>query len=110
MSINSKIRKALLPLVDTVVPSEYSGEKLEYIVFTDTVVPEVPAEGRPGVLRHLLLINWYFPKGVNPLEKKRAIAEELWSAGFTYPSITELEEENGQHFAFECEGKEDGHL
>lgn len=110
MSMDSLVRAALLPIVPIVQPQQYDGEALEYITYVCTTLPELPAEGRPAALRYLLQISWYLPHGVNPNEKKRQIAEELWAAGLTYPSVTDASDEEGQHYVFECEGAEDGHV
>ena len=108
MSMDSLVREALLPLVPIVEPHSYDGEELEYITFQSTVLPEIHADGHPRALRHLLQVHWFLPRRVNPNAKKRAIAEELWAARLTYPSITDASDEEGQHYVFECEGAENG--
>lgn len=110
MSIDSLVRSALLPIVPIVQPHQYEGEALEYVTYNYVTIPDVPAESRPAALRYLLQIGWWLPHGVNPNEKKRQIAEELWAAGLTYPSITDASDEDGQHYVFECEGADDGHI
>lgn len=109
MSLNQRIRAALLPIVPIVEPNRYDGEALEYITFRYDTLTEISAEGRPGALRHLVTVNWYLPNGVNPAGKKRQIAEELWAAGLTYPQVVDASDEEGQHYAFECEAA-DGHV
>lgn len=106
MSIESVVRETLLPIVPIVEPQSYDGKALEYIVFTYTELPALDADGRPGALRYLLSISWYLPRGVNPREKKRQIAEELWAAGMTYPSVTDASDDAGQHYVFECEASD----
>lgn len=108
MSVERTVRGALLPIVPVVEPHSYDGKALEYIVFSYTEIPALDADGRPGALRYLLSISWYLPWGVNPREKKRQIAEELWAAGCTYPSVVDASDEDGQHYIFECEALDSG--
>lgn len=108
MSVDQLIREALTPIVPAVSPNRYDGEATEYITFIDTILPELDADDKPHALRHLLLINWWLPHGVNPNTKKRLIAERLFGAGCTYPSVTPIPDDDGQHYAFECEAVEHG--
>lgn len=110
ISIESVVRTSLLPIVPIVEPHRYDGEALEYITFNYTELPGLHADGRPGALRYLLQIHWYLPHGTNPNEKKRQIAEELWAAGLTYPSVVDASDDDGQHYVFECEGASNGNV
>ena len=69
----------------------------------NTAPLDVFAEGMPSVIRNPVILNWYLPVGVNPLEKKKIMCRALAAAGFTYPSVTNASDEGSQHFVFECE-------
>ena len=110
MSLASRVRAALTPIVPQVEPSGYHGDALEYITFSTTELGALYAGSRPNAIRHLLRVYWYFPDmpegaitETNPLEKKARIAEALFSLGGTWPSIEDLSDSEGGCFAYECE-------
>ena len=43
------------------------------------------------------------PLKANPHTKKEQIKNALFEAGFTYPSIQDVTDEEGQHYVFEFE-------
>jgi len=103
LSINEVLRNTILPIVPVCEPDSYDGDEQEYCTFVIDDDPDVFAEGMPTVNRHLVLLNWYLPTGINPLAKKRSICRALSSAGFTYPHVTNARDGKGQCFVFECE-------
>ena len=103
MTVNEVLRNAVLPLVSVCEPEDYGGDATEYCTFQYNDQPDVFADGLPGVIVHQVLLNWYLPKGVNPLEKKRQLCRALSDAGFTYPYVTNLSDSVSQRYLFECE-------
>ena len=102
MSLEETIKTALQPLVQVVVPNVYTGDQLEYIVFNyDELF--FYAESTAKERRCLVQVHWYLPQKVNPRQKKRQIANALADAGFTYPTINDASDGDGQHYVFECE-------
>ncbi len=102
------VDNALMDALSTVLsgkvyPNVYTGSATEYIVTNYTTIPTVYAERVPAAARYLVQVHYYLPTGVNPNAKKLAIQTALFSAGFTYPSITPAHDREGQHWVFECE-------
>lgn len=103
MSIDETIRTVLTPLVTEVHPNIYKGSSLEYIVYTYAEYGTVFADSSPDCIRYLVQINWYLPHGQNPRAKKKQIKNALHGAGFTFPSVINASDSDGQHYSFECE-------
>ena len=102
MSLESVIRTGLQPIVPVVEPNLYTGDATEYIVFNyDEIF--FYAEGTAKERICLVMVHWYMPKKENPLEKKKQIAQALANSGFTYPTINNASDGDGQHYVFECE-------
>lgn len=113
MTVNQALREAILPLVPVCEPDDYGGDALEYCTFAYDDQPDLFADGTPHVIVHAVILNWYLPKGVDPIEKKREICRALCAAGFTYPYVTNLSDAISQRysFEFECtEGEQNGEL
>lgn len=103
MTVNQALRKAILPLIPVCEPNDYGGDALEYCTFTYDDQPDVFADGMPDCIVHAVVLNWYLPHGVDPIEKKRQICRALLAAGFTYPYVTNLSDTVSQRYLFECE-------
>lgn len=103
MTVNEALRAAILPLVPVCEPDIYDGPELEYCTFVYDDSPDVFADGFPGVIVHSVILNWYLPYGVDPIEKKRQICRALYAAGFTYPYVTNVGDGVSQRFTFECD-------
>lgn len=117
MTVNEALRGAILPLVPVCEPDRYDGDAKEYCTFVYDDQPEVFAEGRPHCIRQLVVLNWYAPRDMDPLQKKRQICRALKNAGFTWPYVQNATDGAGyanpftqastntlvQHFIFECE-------
>lgn len=103
MTVNQALRNAILPIVPVCEPDDYSGEAPEYCTFAYDDQATLFADGLPDVIVHAVILNWYLPHGVDPLEKKRQICRSLLAAGFTYPYVTNLSDTVSQRYLFECE-------
>ena len=102
MSLEKTIRDALMTIVPVVEANVYTGDATEYIVFNyDEMF--FYAEGTAKLRRCVVQVHWYLPHKINPLQKKRQIAQALDNAGFTYPGIINASDGEGQHYVFECE-------
>lgn len=104
MNISERIRSAVTPVVQECEPNEYTGSSLEYAVFTFTELPVLHADGKPGAIRYLIQIGYYLPHGVNPHAKLKSLQNSIFEAGFTYPSVTNASDDEGQHYALSFEG------
>lgn len=110
MSIEARIRAALLPIVPIVEPDRYTGEATTYIVFRYNEIPALHCANRGSMVRYILSISLYMPlrpkaagESSNPNRLKRQIKAALEEAGCTTPSITDASDDDGRLFVFECE-------
>ena len=103
MSINELLINTVTPIVSICEPVSYDGDREEYCTFLIDDWPAGFADGMPFAMRRNVILNWFLPRNVNPLKKKRKLCKALAAAGFTYPSITNASDEGGQHYVFETE-------
>lgn len=103
MSINAAIKAAVEPVVPVCVPNVYKGEAKEYTTFNATDLPDSFGDDSPETIRYLVQIHYCCPVDVNPLTTKRALCRSLAACGFTYPTVTDASDDEGQHFVLECE-------
>lgn len=102
VNLDERIMDALSTIVPEIEPILYEGDSLEYIVFNYDEIFHY-SESTADTRRCLVQVHYYLPFNMNPNAKKRQIANALHSAGFTYPSIYNASDKNGQHYTFECE-------
>lgn len=103
MTVNQALRAAILPLVPVCEPDDYNGSEPEYCTFVYDDQPDVFAEGFPDVIVHPVILNWYLPRGMDPITKKQQICRALCDAGFTYPYVTNVSDSVSQRYTFECD-------
>jgi hypothetical protein len=101
MNLDERIRTALSGICDVVVPQVYTGDAQEYIVFNYSEYPLVFADDTPQSIGYSVQVHLFMPLKVNPNTKKESIKTALFSAGFTYPSIQDVTDDEGQHYVFE---------
>lgn len=94
--------KAALETILPLYPNKYTGTELEYIVYNYSTIPEVFADSVPHAARYLVQVHLYLPDKKNPNPYKLAISRALKEHGFTWPSITNASDGDGQHYTFEC--------
>lgn len=103
MSVDENLVATLSFIVGAVAPNEYTGTELEYAVWNYNILPAVFAESKPEAARYLVQVHWFLPHSVNPAAKRRRICQALHDARFTYPSVVNASDKDGQHYVFECE-------
>lgn len=103
MSMNSKIRAAVLPVVSVCVPDLYTGEKTTYCTFQYTEMPQAFGDDMPQITVYLVQVHLFAPRGENVLNLRRGLILALLDAGFTAPQIENASDEVSQHYVFECE-------
>ena len=101
MNLDARIRAALTDICDVVVPQVYTGDEHEYIVFNYSEYPLVFADDTPQSIGYSVQVHLFMPLKVNPNTKKESIKTALFSAGFSYPSIQDVTDNEGQHYVFE---------
>ena len=103
MSLNTVIRAAITPIVTECVPDQYGGTTTEYCTFNYSEIPDAFGDESPGAIRYLVQLHYFLPVGANPYAKKKQLKNALLNAGFTYPTVTNASDADGQHYALECE-------
>jgi hypothetical protein len=103
MSLNTVIRAAITPIVPECVPDQYTGTATEYCTFNYSEIPDSFGDESPEAIRYLVQLHYFLPTGTNPHAKKKQLKNALLSAGFTYPSVTNASDSDGQHIIFETE-------
>lgn len=95
---------AISPLFpDACAPNVYEGSAVEYVVWNAYQIPEVYAERMPAAARYPTQVHYFLPNGKNPTEGKLALQRALFEHGFTWPSITNASDSEGQHYVLECD-------
>lgn len=113
MNVNSLITGALQPLMPnpdiktpTVAFGMYRGAETTYINFNyanDSAI--LYADNEPYLDVASVQVHLFIPRTVNHMTLKKQIRSKLFKAGFTYPVVTTLEENDTDkfHIVFECE-------
>lgn len=113
MNVNSLITSTLQPLIpnpDVKVPTVafgmYRGTATTYINFNyvdDRAV--IYADNEPQIDVTIVQVHLFIPRTLNHMALKKKIRSKLFNAGFTYPAVTTLEENDTDkfHIVFECE-------
>ena len=103
MSVDKKIRDALLPLGLPVENSVYQGTAKEYFVFNYTSLGADFGDDEPGHERFLVQVHLFTPLSVNVTARVRAAKRALFGAGFTWPDVENADDADGRHRVLECE-------
>lgn len=109
MSINSKIINALSSLSLPVRADVYDGTADEYIVFNYFSQGADFANDAPRQEVYFVQVHYFCPIGKNSLSVRDRIKKALFSAGFTWPAVTNAmsmaysREVGEQHWVFETE-------
>lgn len=102
MNLNQRIREALAGICDVIVPQVYTGDATEYIVFNYSEYPLEFADNAPHTVGYSVQVHYFCPLKKNPNAIKDDIQNSLFTAGFSYPSIQDVTDEEGQHYVFQC--------
>ena len=118
MNINERIIQAVTPVVSVCVPGTYTPnvgeESATYCTFNYTEMPDDFGDDAPGAVRYLCQLHLYAPwktaagESNNMLAVRKALRQNLFGAGFTYPSVEDASDSDYQHFTFEfedCDGE-----
>lgn len=89
----------ILPLY----PNVYTGQNFSYLVYNYYVIPEVFADSVSHASRYSIQLHLYLPHKSNPNGIKLSIINACVNNGFTYPSMTNASDKDGQHYVFEFE-------
>ena len=107
--MSEKLQTALSSVLPgSVFPHFFTGEGTEYFVWNYSVINTLWAESRPNAARYLVQAHYYCPHRENPRTVLVAAERALVDAGFTWPSLTDASDEEGQHWVLECEYTDGG--
>ena len=91
-----------------VFPDVYTGALLKYIVWNYSVIPAVYAESVPHAARYTVQVHYYLPHKENPQAAILTLSRALSDRGFTWPTVTDATDSDGQHWVLECEYADGG--
>ena len=103
MNVDAAAFAAISPIFPECAPNVYEGHALEYVTWNAYTLPQVYAERRPAAARYPVQVHYYLPHGKSPTAGKLALQAALFAQGFTWPSITNASDSEGQHYVLECE-------
>ncbi len=101
MNLDERIRTALDGICGVIVPQVYTGTATEYIVFNYSEYPLEFADNAPHTVGYSVQVHLFMPLKANPNTMKDSIQNALFTAGFSYPSIQDVTDEEGQHYVFQ---------
>ena len=112
-TINARIIEAATSVVAVCVPDVYrpgaeETAATEYCTFNCSEIPDCFGDDGPGAMRYLCQLHYYAPDGTNSLLTRKLLRRALHGAGFTYPSVENASDGEGQHFVFsfeDCDGE-----
>ena len=100
MNLDARIKTALAGICSVTVPQVYTGDATEYIVFNYSEYPLEFADNAPHTVGYSIQVHLFMPLKANPNTMKNNIQNALFTAGFSYPSIQDVTDEEGQHYVF----------
>lgn len=102
MNVDAAAMAAISPIFPDCAPNEYHGDALEYVTWNAYTIPEAYGERLPAAARYPVQVHYYLPNGENPNPGKLKLQRALFDRGFTWPSITNASDSEGQHYVLEC--------
>ena len=87
---------------DAVFPEAYVGTAVEYVVWNKNVQPALWAEGGPQAAIYSIQVHLYAPREKNVTEALLSLQQALFAADFTWPSVTDVSDAEGQHWELWC--------
>lgn len=103
------LQTALSPVFPgAVFPHVYTGPLLRYVVWNYDELPRVFADSAPHASIYLVQVHLYLPHKESPTAAIQALRMALWSAHFTWPSVTDASDSEGQHWVLECQFTDGG--
>ena len=103
MSINSVIIAALSPVTPEIEPDVYTGTATTYITFNYFTTGDDFADDATWHERFFVQVHFVCPLNYDSVSRRAEIKQKLFAAGFTWPSVTDATDSDGQHWIFECE-------
>lgn len=111
MSVAAQITSALSVFGDPVFAGTKESvtdntETGRYYTFSIVTLGAAYADNEPQAERSLVTVNFFCPLEFKFEARRAATKRVLFEAGFTWPSTTDVSDEDGRHIVFECETAE----
>lgn len=103
MTVDEKIRTALIGFGDPVENSVYQGTAKQYYTFNYSTLGIDFGDDAPQHERYLVQVHFFAPLKVNVTSRVRQTKKALADAGFTWPETVNNTDDDGRHIVFECE-------
>ena len=101
MSVNSAIVTALKDIAPTYA-NTYTGTATTYITFYYSTAGVIHADNNPQFDRYDVTVDYYCPTDFDCVATLDSIKAALRKAGFSWPAVTNVNDTEGQHWAFDC--------
>ncbi len=106
MSIESRIKTALASFGYPTYPNTYSGSEPNYFTFNYNTFGDDHGDNKPQHEIALIQVHFVCPSDFDSVTTRKTIKRMLYDAGFGYPEMTPVGDENGQHWVFEIDAIE----
>lgn len=103
MSIDTRLRNALLPFNLPVESSVYTGKAEKYLTFNYSTIPISFGDDEPERERYLIQVHLFAPLDDNINSLVRQIKTALFEADCLYPETINADDANNRHIVFETE-------
>lgn len=107
VSVEARIVDALRPFGDPVEKSllyaASNKRPRRYYTFTVQSFGDAYGDDEPGCERWLVQVHLFAPLAENCIRRAAQTKKALFEAGFTWPSMVDATDQDGQHYVFECE-------
>lgn len=106
MSINQKIITTLSGFGDPVSPGIYQGTEERYFTFNFSTIGTDFGDDAPQQEKYLVQVHFFCSLSFNSVGRAKQIKKSLFQNGFTWPTMANASDQDGQHLVFECEAAE----
>lgn len=103
MSVNQQIIEALSPTGWLVAADVKQAETNQYFVFNYDSLGDNFGDNAPHDERYLIQIHLFCPSTLDTVDLRNTVKRLLFESDFTFPSVYDASDEDGQHWVFECE-------
>lgn len=107
VSVEARIVAALSPFGDPVEKSllyaAANKRPRRYYTFIVQSFGDAYGDDEPGCERWLAQVHLFAPLAENCILRAAQTKKALFEAGFTWPSMVDATDQDGQHYVFECE-------
>lgn len=107
MSVEARVKAALdafkIPAEKSVLDAASKKRPPLYYTFSCGSVGDDFGDDAPGCERCPVQVHLFAPLNHNCIRQVKKTKQVLFAAGFTWPSVIDATDQDGQHYVFECE-------